>query len=55
MPPPDPTRETTERLNEQLEELRMPTFREQFQPLADQAMREGLSYPQYLAELTSCE
>jgi DNA replication protein DnaC len=35
--------------------LRLPTFREQFQPLAEQAAREGLSYPQYLAELTSRE
>ena len=54
-PPPNPTGGTTERLNEQLKELRLPTFREQFQPLADQAVREGLSYPQYLAELTSRE
>ncbi len=54
-PPPNPTGETAERLNEQLKELRLPTFREQFQPLADQAVREGLSYPQYLAELTSRE
>lgn len=54
-PPPNPTSETAERLNEQLKELRLPTFREQFQPLADRAAREGLSYPQYLAELTSRE
>ncbi len=54
-PPPNPPGATTERLHEQLKELRLPTFREQFQPLADQAMREGLSYPQYLAELTSRE
>lgn len=53
--PPNPPGATTERLHEQLKELRLPTFREQFQPLADQAMREGLSYPQYLAELTSRE
>jgi DNA replication protein DnaC len=53
--PPIPTGDTTERLNAQLRELRLPTFREQFQPLADQAAREGLSYPQYLAELTSRE
>jgi DNA replication protein DnaC len=45
----------TARLNEQLKELRLPTFREHFQSLADQAGREGLSYPQYLAELTSRE
>ena len=42
-------------MNAQLKELRLPTFREQFQPLADQAAREALSYPQYLAELTSRE
>jgi DNA replication protein DnaC len=56
-PPPLPTStgDTAERLNAQLKELRLPTFREQFQPLADQAAREGLSYPQYLAELTSRE
>jgi len=54
-PPPTPTGDTSERLNAQLKELRLPTFREQFQPLADQAAREGLSYSQYLAELTSRE
>jgi len=54
-PPPPPTGQTEERLNAQLKELRLPTFREQFQPLADRAAREGLSYPQYLAELTSRE
>ena len=54
-PPPIPTGDTTERLQTQLKELRLPTFREQFQPLADQAVREGLSHPQYLAELTSRE
>ena len=53
--PPTPTSDTTERLNEQLKELRLPAFREQVQSLADQAAREGLSYPQYLAELTSRE
>lgn len=52
---PIPPGDTTQRLNEHLKELRLPTFREQFQPLADQAAREGLSYPQYLAELTSRE
>jgi len=54
-PPPTPTGNPSERLNEQLKELRLPTFREQFQPLADQAVREGLSHPQYLAELTHRE
>jgi DNA replication protein DnaC len=42
-------------LKQQLKELRLPTFREQFQALADQAAREGQPYPQYLAELVSRE
>ena len=45
----------TARLSDQLKELRLPTFREQFQTLAEQATREGMSYPHYLAELTSRE
>lgn len=49
MPPP------TERLREQLKELRLPTFRAHFQALADQAVREGLSYAQYLEALASQE
>ena len=53
--PPSPTDDTTAVLNKMLKELRLPTFREQFQALADQAAREGLSYPQYLAELVSRE
>ena len=54
-PPSIPPSDTTALLNEQLKELRLPTFREQFQSLADQATREGLSYPHYLAELVSRE
>jgi DNA replication protein DnaC len=49
------TPEMTGRLNGQLKELRLPTFRENFRPLADQAAREGMNYVQYLAELTSRE
>ena len=52
---PQPMRDRTALLHEQLKELRLPTFREQFQALADQAGREGLSYPQYLAELVNRE
>src|SRR5207302_10842318 len=52
---PAPTADMTARLNAQLKDLRLPTFREQFQTLAEQATREGLSYPQYLAELASRE
>jgi DNA replication protein DnaC len=56
-PPASPTAasDMAARLNEQLKDLRLPTFREQFQTLAEQATREGLSYPQYLAELASRE
>jgi len=52
---PSPRDETTERLQAQLKDLRLPMFRENFQTLADQAVREGLSHPQYLAELTNRE
>lgn len=53
--PKSPPCDTTARLQDQLKELRLPTFRAQFQTLAEQATREGLSHPQYLAELTSRE
>jgi DNA replication protein DnaC len=52
---PAPIAAVTARLNDQLKELRLPTFREQFQTLAEQATREGLSYPHYLAGLVSRE
>jgi len=44
-----------EEMKEQLRELRLPMFREHFQTLAEQATRESLSHPQYLAELTRLE
>lgn len=47
--------EPTERLTEQLRELKLPTIRDHFQSTADQALKEGLSYSQYLGELTSRE
>lgn len=47
--------EMTRQLSDQLKELRLPTFREHYQSLADQAARESLSHPQYLAELVSRE
>lgn len=49
-PPP-----TTERLTEQLRQLRLPTFRDHFQSHAERAAQENLSYPQYLETLTSRE
>jgi DNA replication protein DnaC len=45
----------TERLREYLKELKLPTFRDHYQPLAERATREGLSYPDYLAALASRE
>jgi len=53
--PPTLSAEATRRLSEQLKELRLPTFREHYQALADQAVRETLSHSQYLAELVSRE
>ena len=46
---------TAERLTEQLRELRLPAFRDQFQSQAERAARENLSYPQYLEALTRLE
>src|SRR5436190_11728348 len=46
---------TTERLTEQLRELRLPAFRDHFQSQAEQAAQENLSYPQYLQALTNRE
>ena len=54
-PPHELSTETARRLNEQLKELRLPTFREHYQALADQAVRESLSHRQYLVELVSRE
>ena len=51
--PPRPV--ANEELQEQLRELRLPMFREHFQRLGEQAARESLSYPQYLAELARLE
>jgi DNA replication protein DnaC len=51
----DAAKDRMARLNEHLKDLRLPTFREQFQTLAEQATREGLSYPHYLAELAQRE
>ena len=52
-PPRAPT--SNEELQEQFRELRLPMFREHFQSLADQALRESLSHAQYLGELTRLE
>jgi DNA replication protein DnaC len=49
-PPP-----TTERLTEQLRELRLPAFRDHSESQAERAAQENLSYPQYLEALTNRE
>ena len=58
-PKTSPTRtnneQTEERLKEQFRSLRLPMFRDQFQPTADRAAAEGLSHVQYLSELTELE
>ena len=46
---------TTERLTEQLRELRLPAFRDHFPAQARRAAQENLSYPQYLEALTALE
>ncbi len=52
---PQRTPGSNEELKEQFRELRLPMFREHFRSLADQAIRESWSHPQYLAELTRLE
>jgi DNA replication protein DnaC len=52
---PSQTPAWNEELKERFRELRLPMFREHFQKLAEQATRESLSHPQYLAELTRLE
>lgn len=54
--PPDPgPRIDPLRLAEQLKELRLPTFREEHQTLADHAARERWTHTRYLAELAERE
>src|SRR5712672_1513743 len=43
------------RVRDHLKELRLPTIREHFASQAERAAKENLSYPHYLAELTSRE
>lgn len=42
-------------LTEQFRELRLPMFREHFQRLAERAVGEGLTFTEYLSELTELE
>ncbi len=50
-----PKTDPSESLTRQFKELRMPTFRDQFQPLARRAESEQMSHLEYLAELTTLE
>ncbi len=45
----------TSKLSDQLKELRLPTFREQYPTAAEQAAREGWTHPQFLSDLTAKE
>ena len=49
------TKEIRPRLVSGLKELHLPTMRESFAPLAEQARQESLSYEHYLLELTNRE
>ncbi|WP_315851662.1 IS21-like element helper ATPase IstB [Aureliella helgolandensis] len=48
-------KDTKELLTDQLRELRLPEFRENYEPVARRAEQQSLSYEQYLQELASLE
>ena len=50
-----PKTDPIESLARQFKELRMPTFRDQFQPMATRAACEQMSHLDYLSELTTLE
>jgi len=52
---PTQASKTNAELTDQLRELRLPMFRQHFEPLADRAVQEPLSHTQYLAELAELE
>ena len=54
-PTPTSPGPSTERLTEQLRELRLPAFRDHFQSQAQRAAQENWSYSQYLQTLTNRE
>lgn len=53
--PPSSAKNLTDDLTEQLRDLRLPMFRENFPHLAEKATRESKSHVEYLAELTDLE
>jgi DNA replication protein DnaC len=53
--PPNAGKKLTDELTEQLRDLRLPMFRENFSHLAEKATRESRSHVEYLAELTDLE
>jgi DNA replication protein DnaC len=50
-----PKTDPVESLTQQFKELRMPTFRDQFLPVATRAEAQGMSHLDYLSELTTLE
>ena len=53
-PKQEPAQQTQE-LVDQFRELRLPSFRDHFQETTQRANQEGLSYLDYLSELTTLE
>ena len=53
-PRPDPG-DVLARVRADLRDLKLPTIRDQFEPEADRAAKDGRSYPAYLAALTAKE
>lgn len=49
------TKDTNDLLTQQLRELRLPEFREQYETVARRAEQQSLSYEQYLQELAAME
>ncbi len=49
------TTDVKQTLGNQLRELRLPSFRDHYEPLARRAEQDTLSYEQYLLELTHRE
>lgn len=54
-PPPPKKSDLTTQLTDQFRELRLPSFRDYFRPLADQAARENQTHLEYLSELAALE
>jgi len=55
IPPKVSSKNLTNQLTDQFRELRLPSFRDHFQPMAQTAITENLSHLEYLSELTTLE